>query len=99
MIKTLKPFFYNFFYVYFIIFFQLDIIKKQRKDSKDFLWKLPKSFWRRKRKWDYGHNQYKSLSESEKQKLVECRKIYHELQKHKGWLMCDNVAILEMHLK
>ena len=37
MIKTLKPFFYNFFYVYFIIFFQLDIIKKQRKDSKDFL--------------------------------------------------------------
>lgn len=41
--------------------------------------KISKSYWRRKkkkRKW------FKSLSQNEKQRLFECRKVYYEMQKN-----------------
>ena len=47
---------------------------KTKKDYKKSSQKISKSFYRRKKKWQYGCEHYKNLSEDEKQKLVEYRK-------------------------
>ena len=49
--------------------------KKLTKDIKTFLKKKTK-------KWQYGHERYKSLSKDEKQKLVEYRKKYYRMRKN-----------------
>ena len=49
----------------------LDISKnKTKKGFKKRSW----SFWRRKKRRPYGHEQYKNLPEDEKQRLIEYRK-------------------------
>ena len=60
-----------------------DIIKKRNEENiqKKVPWKIWKSYWRRKKqKQEYGHEWYKNLSETEKQRLVEYRKRYYEMQ-------------------
>ena len=61
--------------------------KKQRKDSKRSMWKVPKSFWRRKRKnvsvSSWSKYQNKNLFEEEKQRKVEYMRNYYLAQKKK----------------
>ena len=49
------------------------------------LMKTSKSFWRlQRKKWQYGCEQYKNLSENEKQRLTEYRKKSYEMWKNKN---------------
>ena len=47
---------------------------KKRKRFEKGSWKVLKSFWRKKKKQQYGHKQYKTLPEDEKERLAEYRK-------------------------
>ena len=49
--------------------------KKLAKDIKNLIKK------KKKKKWQFGHERYKNLSEHEKQKLVESRKKYYRMRK------------------
>ena len=51
------------------------LLKKLVKDIKDFLKK-------KKKKQQYGCEKYKTLSEDEKQTLVEYRKKYYKMRKN-----------------
>ena len=63
--------------------YQLNIIKSIKKEYKRSSWKIPKSFYRWKRKkWQYGCECYKNLSEDEKQKLIDYRKKYYRMRKN-----------------
>ena len=57
-----------------------DSLAKYYQDSKERvpkMWKISKSFQRRKeKKQQFGREQYKNLSEDQKHKLVEYRKKY-----------------------
>ena len=55
----------------------MDIIKKIKKDYKRKLVRDIKDFLK---KWQYGGERYKNLSEDEKEKLVEYRKKYHRMR-------------------
>ena len=63
--------------------YQLNIIKKIKKNCKKKLLKDIKVFVkkRKKKKQQYGCERYKNLSEDKKSKLVEFRKRYKKLEK------------------
>ena len=57
--------------------------KKNRKDFKKSRERYQKlSEEKKNKKREYGHEQDKNISEDEKQKLVEYRKRYYEMQKN-----------------
>ena len=63
--------------------FSNNFIKLIKKDFEKISCKILKSFWRRKRKkWQYGCEQFKSLPKYEKEKLAECRKKYYKMRKN-----------------
>ena len=63
-------------------------VKYHQKKEKSFLKSIAKDIKtllirkKTKSKKQYGSKQYKNLSEDEKQKLVEYRKIYYEMRKN-----------------
>ena len=56
--------------------------KRFKKASRKILIKTSLIRKKTKSKKQYGSKQYKNLSEDEKQKLVEYRKIYYEMRKN-----------------
>ena len=62
---------------------QPNIIEKKTEKILKSLVKGIKNFLKKKnKKREYGHEQDKNISEDEKQKLVEYRKRYYEMQKN-----------------
>ena len=62
---------------------QPNIIEKKPEKILKSLVKGIKNFLKKKnKKREYGHEQDKNISEDEKQKLVEYRKRYYEMQKN-----------------
>ena len=62
---------------------QPNIIEKKPEKILKSLVKGIKNFVKKKnKKREYGHEQDKNISEDEKQKLVEYRKRYYEMQKN-----------------
>ena len=58
-----------------------DLLSKYYQDNKEKLLKNIKAFLKKKKekKQQYGQEQYKNLSEDEKQKLAEYRKKHYEI--------------------
>ena len=83
--KFLFNSFYNFvpYIKKFLKIYHLNIIKKIKKDYKKKLVKDIKIFLKKKKKKkrQYGCERYKSLSEEEKEKLVEYRKKFYRMRK------------------
>ena len=61
--------------------YQLNIIKKIKKDYKRRLAKDIKIDKKNIKKRQYGRERYKNFSEDEKNKMVEYRKKYHRIRK------------------
>ena len=66
--------------------FHLDLIKKIKEKIKKTSGENLAKEERKRKTQEYGHQQYKNLSENEKQKLVKYRKRSYEMQKNKNLL-------------
>ena len=66
--------------------FHLDIIKKIKEKKKKTSGENLTKEERKSKTQEHGHQQYKNLSENEKQKLVKYRKRSYEMQKNKNLL-------------